>query len=190
MAEEIVPIVDREDNIVDQVPRSIMRSQGFRHRVTYIFVFHPDGRLFIQKRTTTKDVYPGYYDLAAGGVVCVGESYDESAQREAAEELGITAPLRSHFKFYFEQANNRCWGKVFSCIHAGPFVLQVEEVESGEFIALDRVTSGEFEPVTPDTRAVLERYIRGTRHSYLTTRRSRVGSFCPAVSSRSGTLHA
>ena len=130
------------------------------HRVTYIFVFHTDGRLFVQKRTTTKDLYPGYYDLAAGGVVCVGESYEESAQREAEEELGITKPLDAHFKFYFEQDNNRCWGKVFSCVHDGPFVLQAEEVESGEFVALDRVTGGEINPVTPDTKAVLERYLR------------------------------
>ena len=76
------------------------------------------------------------------------------------EELGITVPLNPHFKFYFEQPDNRCWGKVFSCIHEGPFVLQAEEVESGEFADLDRVTRGEFEPVTPDTKAVLERYLR------------------------------
>lgn len=160
MAEEIVPIVDRQDNIVDQVPRSVMRAKGLLHRVTYIFVFHPDGRLFVQKRTRTKDLYPGYYDLAAGGVVCAGETYDDSAAREAREELGIARPLQPHFKFFFEQENNRCWGKVYSCVDDGPFELQAEEVESGEFVELDRIMSGEFEPVTPDTKAVLERYLK------------------------------
>ena len=37
-----------------------------------------------------KDVYPSYYDVAVGGVVGAGESYDDGAQRELAEELGIT----------------------------------------------------------------------------------------------------
>ena len=100
--DEIVPIVDRDDNIVDEVPRHVMRSRSLRHRVTYIFVFDTSGRLFVQKRTPTKDLYPGYYDLAAGGVVCVGESYEDSAAREAREELGIIdVPLQSRFKFYF-----------------------------------------------------------------------------------------
>ena len=158
--EEIVPIVDREDNVVDQVPRSVMRSQGLRHRVTYVFVFGSTGKIFVQKRTATKDLYPGYFDLAAGGVVCVGESYEESALREAEEELGIRdQPLKSHFKFYFEQANNRCWGRVFSCIHDGPFEFQVEEVESGEFVDVDRILNGDIAPITPDTLAVLERYL-------------------------------
>lgn len=161
MPEEIVYIVDRRDNVIGQAPRSTMREQGLLHRVTYVFVFHPDGRLLVQKRTRSKDLYPGYYDLAAGGVVCVGESYEESARREAREELGITTPLQSHFKFFFEEENNQCWGKVFSCVHPGPFDLQVEEVESSEFVELDRVVQGEFTPVTPDTLAVLRRYLGG-----------------------------
>ncbi len=162
--EEVVPIIDREDKIVDQVPRSVMRSQGLRHRVTYIFVFDSTGKIFVQKRTDTKDLYPGYFDLAAGGVVCVGESYEESALREAEEELGIRdQPLQSHFKFYFEEAGNRCWGKVFSCIHDGPFELQKEEVASGEFVDIDRVLGGEITPITPDTLAVLRRYLEEQR---------------------------
>jgi isopentenyldiphosphate isomerase len=158
--EEIVLIVDSEDNVVDQVPRSVMRAQALRHRVTYIFVFDSTGKLFVQKRTTTKDLYPGYFDLAAGGVVCVGESYEESALREAGEELGIRdQPLKSHFKFYFEEAGNQCWGQVYSCIHNGPFELQKEEVASGEFVDVDRILRGDIAPITPDTLAVLKRYL-------------------------------
>lgn len=163
-ANEIVSIVDESDNVVGQAPRHVMRAQGLLHRVTYVFVFDSSGRLFVQKRTATKDLYPGYYDLAAGGVVCVGESYEQSALREAREELGIeNTPLQSHFKFFFDQENNRCWGQVFSCVHDGPFVLQKEEVESGEFMEIDQVINGEIEPITPDTKAVLERYIKSTK---------------------------
>ena len=158
--DEIVSIVDESDNIVGQAPRHVMRAQGLLHRVTYIFVFNDKGELFVQKRTTSKDLYPGYYDLAAGGVVCVGESYEQSALRESREELGIeNTPLEFHFKFFFDQENNRCWGKVYSCIHDGPFVLQEEEVESGEFMPIDRITNGRIGPITPDTKAVLRQYL-------------------------------
>ena len=140
-----------------------MRSRSLRHRVTYIFVFDSAGRLFVQRRTPTKDLYPGYYDLAAGGVVCVGESYEDSAVREAREELGITdVPLQSRFKFYFEDDDNKSWGMVYTCTCDGPFLLQEEEVESGEFVAVDTVLSGGVSPVTPDTLAVLERLVAET----------------------------
>ncbi|MDJ0956576.1 MAG: NUDIX hydrolase YfcD [Arenicellales bacterium] len=163
-ANEIVSIVDESDNIVGQEPRHVMRAQGLLHRVTYIFVFNTNGELLVQKRTYDKDLYPGYYDLAAGGVVCVGESYEQSALREAREELGIeNTPLEFHFKFFFNQEGNRCWGKVFSCVHDGPFILQEEEVESGEFMSIDRITDGDIGPITPDTRAVFERYIKDTK---------------------------
>jgi len=158
--DEIVPIVDRQDNIVDEVPRHVMRSQSLRHRVTYIFVFDATGRLFVQKRTATKDLYPGFYDLAAGGVVCVGESYEESAIREAREELGIHGtPLENRFKYYFEQDDNKCWGMVYSCTHGGPFELQAEEVESGEFVDIAAIMNGCLAPVTPDTLAVLKKLL-------------------------------
>lgn len=158
--DEIVPIVDRQDNIVDEVPRHVMRSQSLRHRVTYIFVFDSTGRLFVQKRTATKDLYPGFYDLAAGGVVCVGESYEESAVRESKEELGIHGtPLENRFKYYFEQGDNKCWGMVYSCTHDGPFELQAEEVESGEFVDIGAIMNGGLAPVTPDTLAVLKKLL-------------------------------
>lgn len=158
-AAEIVLIVDERDDVVGEVPRPIMRARGLLHRVTYILVFDSLGRLFVQKRTKTKDLYPGYYDLAAGGVVCAGESYAQSAKREAWEELGVDQPLTAHFKYFFEQNNNRCWGQVFSCVHDGPFTLQREEVESGEFMTVDEVTGGKINPVTPDTKAVFQRYL-------------------------------
>ena len=71
-ANEIVSIVDESDSIVGQAPRHVMRAQGLLHRVTYIFVVNTNRELFVQKRTHSKDLYPGCYDRAAGGVVCVG----------------------------------------------------------------------------------------------------------------------
>ena len=49
----------------------------------------------MHRRTTTKDVYPGRYDMFCGGIVGAGESYDVCAARELEEELGISGvPLR------------------------------------------------------------------------------------------------
>jgi 8-oxo-dGTP pyrophosphatase MutT (NUDIX family) len=160
-ANELVIIVDKKNNEVGVVPRREMRSARLRHRATYILVFNIKGELFLQKRTQTKDVFPGYYDVAAGGVVLAGESYEEGAVRELEEELGIReTPLTSLFDFYYEDEYIRLWGRAFSCEYDGELVLQEEEVERGEFTTVDAVFRlAETEPFTPDCLYVLQRYL-------------------------------
>ena len=99
--EEIVTIVDDRNNVVGAEPRWRMRSYGLPHRATYILVFNSAGELFVQKRADSKDIYPGHYDVAAGGVVMAGESYESAAMRELEEELGIRdTPLEQQFDFF------------------------------------------------------------------------------------------
>jgi 8-oxo-dGTP pyrophosphatase MutT (NUDIX family) len=161
-AQELVAIVDRDNRVIGSAPRHEMRARNLIHRATYILVFSPQGELFVQLRTTSKDIYPGYYDVATGGVVLAGESYEESALRELAEELGVSAvALASHFDFYHEQKDNRVWGRLFSCTHNGPFTLQAEEVAGGAFHSLAAIRAmAATQPFTPDGLLVLERFLR------------------------------
>jgi isopentenyldiphosphate isomerase len=159
--QELVVIVDEHNAITGNAPRSVMRREGLIHRATYILVFNSDGQLFVQDRATTKDIFPGYHDLAAGGVVIAGEDYEESAHRELKEELGIVGvPLAFHFDFYGEYAGQKVWGRVFSCISDGPFVLQMEELTGGAFHEFDDVKEIiSKEPCTPDSVYVFKRYL-------------------------------
>lgn len=154
---EIVQIVDRENTEVGTCSRGEMRIRGLIHRACYIFVKNSSGDIFVQKRTTTKDIYPGYWDVAAGGVVLAGESYDLSAQREAAEELGITdCPFFAHFDHFYESGDNKVWGRVYTCLHEGPFVLQEEEVSEGKFVNPHEIAHlSESELFTPDGLQIL-----------------------------------
>ena len=157
---EIVQLVDREDREIGAVARHIMRRQRLIHRASYILVFNKKGELFVQRRTMTKDMYPGYLDIAAGGVVLAGESYEESAARELEEELGIKAGIQFLFDQYYEDENNRVWGRIFSCVHEGPFTLQPEEVEDGWFMSAHKALAlSEREPFTPDGVELLRRLV-------------------------------
>jgi 8-oxo-dGTP pyrophosphatase MutT (NUDIX family) len=164
-ADEIVAIVDEHNNVVGAVPRREMRARRLPHRSTYILVFNSQRALYVQKRTMTKDVFPGYYDPAAGGVVLAGETYEESAARELEEELGIrNAPLTRLFNFYFEDESTRVWGGAFSCIYDGELVLQEEEVEYVELMTIeDILRRAETEPFTPDGLYVVRRYLEEQR---------------------------
>ena len=159
--DEIVLIVNMKNKVTGSAPRHEMRAKGLPHRASYILVFNSAGELFVQKRTMSKDIYPGYYDIAAGGVVLAGESYDESARRELEEELGIRdTELTAHFTFLYEEGSNRVWGRVYSCTWDGPMTLQAEEVENGFFMTPKLVLAlSEKEPFTPDGIYVLNRYL-------------------------------
>jgi isopentenyldiphosphate isomerase len=157
-SEEVVEIVDRDNRIVGAVQRSRMRREALPHRASYILVFNSRDELFLQKRTAIKDIYPGYWDVAAGGVVLAGESYEDSADRELAEELGVTAPLVHLFDHYYEDQINRVWGRIFRCTHDGPFTLQAEEIAFGRFFTIaDALALSRSEPFTPDGVEILRK---------------------------------
>jgi len=161
VADEIVAIVDEHNTVLGSAPRREMRAKALPHRATYVLVFNSQDQLYVQKRTLTKDVFPGYYDPAAGGVVLAGEDYPQGALREVEEEMGVRGvPLTALFEFYHKDAHNRVWGAAFSCVYDGEIVLQEEEVESGFFMATAEILQlAETEPFTPDGLYVLKRYI-------------------------------
>jgi len=158
--DELVTIVDERNRVVGAVPRRQMRAGKLPHRATYVLVFNSRGDLYVQKRTQSKDVFAGYYDVAAGGVILAGESYEEGAVRELEEELGIRGvPLIRLFDFSYKDEVVKVWGAAFSCVYDGEVVLQQEEVESGAFLAVDEVFRlAARERFTPDGLYVLRRY--------------------------------
>lgn len=160
--EEVVTIVDERNRVLGSALRREMRARNLPHRAAYVLVLNSQRELFVQKRTMTKDVFPGYYDPAAGGVVLAGESYLECATRELEEEMGIRgAALETLFDFYFEDERSRVWGTAFSCIYDGEIVLQAEEVESGAFMPMpDVLREIDEKPYTPDGVYVLRRYLQ------------------------------
>src|SRR5260370_18550514 len=118
---ERVQIVDAENRPTGSVTRREMRAKGLIHRSTYILVFNSKDEIFVQKRTLTKDVYPGYWDPCTGGVVLENESYEDGALRELEEEIGVAGELLdSIFAFYFE--GGRLWRgvRVFVGVTDGP----------------------------------------------------------------------
>jgi isopentenyldiphosphate isomerase len=125
-AQERVDWIAEDGRVLGTVTRAEMR------RVSATLVFHPDGRLFIQRRSPAKDVYPGLYDLCVGGTVASGETWAGNARREVGEELGIRDTRLYHlFPHRFQDDRTANLIHVFACVSAGPFTLQPEEVADG-----------------------------------------------------------
>ena len=153
---ELVDIVDDDDRVIATVTRAEMRARRLQHRSVGIAVLSSDGRLLIHRRSAAKDIWPGWWDIAAGGVVTAGETYERAARRELAEELGITAEL--HFlgraRYVDTDVAELCHG--YSVVHDGPF-----SFDDGEIVEVRWVTFAELDALRasqsflPDSVAML-----------------------------------
>lgn len=93
--DELFDILDGEGNPTGVAkPRGEVHRDGDWHRGLHIWVygFEPDGTPFMlfQRRSMTKDTWPGKLDVAVGGHYRTGETLTETL-REAEEEIGLTA---------------------------------------------------------------------------------------------------
>ena len=159
--DELVDVVDDAGRTIGTVTRREMRARRLPHRATYQLVFNDRGELFIHLRTATKDVYPSHWDVTIGGVLAAGESFDDGARREAAEEIGVDLVPERLFPFQFSDAATVIHGMVYRATHSGPFRLQPEEVVRGEFVPLGDVSArAAREPFCPDGLAVLAEFQR------------------------------
>ena len=141
MTDEWLDVVDEQDRVTGQAPRRVATAERLRHRCVFIFVRDERGRVFVHRRTPTKLLFPSMYDMFVGGVVGAGESYDDAARREAAEELGVPdlpAP-EYRFKFLYESPRHAWWSAVYELRYGGPVHPQVEEIAWFAFLTEDEL---------------------------------------------------
>lgn len=165
-ADELVDVVDQNDVVIAQASRREVRRNTLRHRCVYIVVRSADGKLLIHRRTDTKDIYPGFWDVTFGGVLGAGEAYDAAAARELEEECGLCVSLQRLFPIAYEDSTNRVCGVVYDCVAAGALRLQADEVSTVEWVELgalpDLLAARQF---CPDGLAVLRRYLDTVRQA-------------------------
>lgn len=93
---ELLDLTDRQGHPTGRVrERSLVHLYGDRHRTAHVWIVRPNDRgsfdVLLQKRSVTKDSYPGCYDISSAGHIPAGCGYEESALRELKEELGLDA---------------------------------------------------------------------------------------------------
>jgi 8-oxo-dGTP pyrophosphatase MutT (NUDIX family) len=161
---EPVEWVDEHDRVIAVVSRSRMRTENLRHRSVAVIVTTNDGRLVVQRRAGTKDLFPGWWDIGAGGVVTAGEARNTSARRELHEELGVEADLRFIGVGSHDDESSKEICHVYTAVHDGPF-----HAIDGEAVEIRAVTAGEFSELStrvaflPGSLALLLPHVPGFR---------------------------
>ena len=158
-AEEPVEVVDLDGNVLGVVSRARMRRDRLRHRCTFVVLRDPEGRVLVHRRSPHKDMWPGRWDLASGGVVQAGEDWESSAMRELAEELGVdgvelVALTDGHVAY--DDGDVSELARVWTATWDGPVSFDDGEVVEARWVTLrelaELVTTEEF---VPDSLAVV-----------------------------------
>jgi 8-oxo-dGTP pyrophosphatase MutT (NUDIX family) len=154
---ELVDVVDEEGRVLDTVTRAEMRRGRLRHRTVFIAVTDPaGGRLLVHRRADWKDIAPGWWDVAFGGVVGSGETWDAAAARELREEAGVEAPLEPRGEATYEDDAVAEVCRVYVARSDGPFSFADGEVVEVAWVELDALAGWlEGRSVCPDSVAVV-----------------------------------
>jgi isopentenyldiphosphate isomerase len=157
VTEEWVDVVDGDDRVINTVPRAVMRRDRLRHRATFVVVRRPDGAVLVHRRSDDKDLWPGRWDLAVGGVVQAGEEYDDAARRELAEEIGLVdAPLVRLGAGRYDDDDVRLLAMLYGAVSDGPFAFADGEVVEAEFVTVAELYRRlERQSFVPDSVALL-----------------------------------
>jgi isopentenyl-diphosphate Delta-isomerase len=158
--DELFDLVDLDDHVVGQVRRGeAHRNPALIHRSVQVLVFTHDGRLLLQRRSASKDLFPGYYCASASGHVASGEEYATTAERELAEELGISVPLTYISKALVRSEPETELTALYATVSDGPFRFHPTETDGGRLFAVVEVWHGIIRgdlPVTPALRVAME----------------------------------
>jgi 8-oxo-dGTP pyrophosphatase MutT (NUDIX family) len=177
--DEAVAVYDPEGHEVGVAPRGVVYRARMWHASSAVLVLRGtvaggaggigehggDGeRVYLHRRSEEKLIFPGRYDCWAGGVLGPGESPDDGAARELAEELGIRgAPLRRRERVAYDDGELRCHLFTYEVHWDGPMRHQPEEVVWGGWVTLCELRAvlddPERWPFVPDGRLAIERWL-------------------------------
>lgn len=162
-------VFDSEGTAIGSAPRSRVYAEGLWHASAGVLVRSLDGRrLYVHRRSDTKAVFAGHHDCLAGGVVDPGESAEQTARRELAEELGIggvrlTPIARTSWDGNWAGRSLRCHLFAFETRYDGPVAHQSSEIAEGWWWTKQQLIEHLADPAwlfAPDTRILLAEYLR------------------------------
>ena len=152
---EILDVVDENGNPTGQtVERKKAHEEGIMHRTSHVWLLRKKQgkvQILLQKRSETKESFPGCYDISSAGHIPAGMDFVESAIRELQEELGISVSNEDLVfcgdrtviwddSFYGRPFHDRQYSRVFILwwdMDEEEFIVQKEEVDSVHWMDLD-----------------------------------------------------
>lgn len=139
---ELFPLVDEQGNVIGKATRGECHSGSkLLHPVVHLHVRDAAGRLYLQKRSMSKDIQPGKWDTAVGGHVDYGEDVATALRREAGEELGLKSFVPQFlFSYVFESDVERELVNTFTTVvEEKEITIDPVEIDEGRFWSREEI---------------------------------------------------
>lgn len=133
--DELIIVVDKDDNVKDYMPRNLVHKQKLLHRTIAVTVYNDKGEILLQKRSMKMDNNPGLWSNASGGHVTKGTDYDQTAQQEILEELGINPHLTLIKTMFINDPAHNSMTAIYKAYSNGPFSFNKEEIDEVKFFS-------------------------------------------------------
>src|SRR3989338_4815713 len=92
MEEEMIDVVDDENNFIRKTTRKEVREKSLLHKISRVLIKNNEGNFLIHKRSISKDLFPGYWDIGMVETLKSNEDYNHGAKSGLKEEFGINVP--------------------------------------------------------------------------------------------------
>lgn len=163
-------MVDDDNAVVDTVTRDEAHRKRLPHRTVMFFVFSPDGKILVTRRSMDKEFFKGYFSVILGGHVSAGESYEDALLKEMKEELG-SAGDHQHLGHFIKDIPQEVEHVSLFKVTISPSKVDLDpgEFMDGEFLSprdIEEILTRE--KFVPETEAVLDilRQKTGIRITY------------------------
>ena len=88
--DELIDILDSNGNSTGKTClKSVAHQNGYFHATVHIWFYTKGEKILLQKRASTKKVFPNLWDISVAGHIGAGEEIEKAALREIHEEIGL-----------------------------------------------------------------------------------------------------
>ncbi|NMC35859.1 isopentenyl-diphosphate Delta-isomerase [Candidatus Beckwithbacteria bacterium] len=140
---ELFDLVDQHDQVIGQATRGeCHQNPKLRHRAAVVFLLNQKGQIFLQHRSLSKDLYPGYWVFSASGHVDAGSNYLDTVDRETQEELGVIVPKDQFVQIgtvSYQTQREAELVTVYKANFEGDFNFNTDEVAGGQWYFLSDI---------------------------------------------------
>ncbi|MCC7304297.1 NUDIX hydrolase [bacterium] len=149
--DEVLVEVDQNDQEIGKLTRKLAHKDNTRfHRAAHLMIFTSKGEIILQQRSFNKMTGPGAWDMPGGHQV-FGQTIEQCAQSELAEEMGIHIPLTFVRKWLHQNNNQSKYYYLYSGISDGPYAFDKNEVEQIKVFDCEKLLMKEY----PEAEKVL-----------------------------------
>lgn len=142
--DEILIEVDENNKVIGSIIKREAHMTNKRyHRAAHIVVFNSKGQVVLQQRSFRKAHLPGVWDFAGGHEV-VGQTIEQTASAELAEEMGIGPELHFVRTGLAKKAHQAEFYNLYYAISDGPYGFDRSEVERLKTFDCQKLIDGHY----------------------------------------------